>query len=76
MAGKQPFWPEWVARHFARHAGPEDEPETNVNGDPDSHSGEETEEGFEEMSSEVGWEDPSFEDDDDEDEPDGAADEE
>jgi hypothetical protein len=68
VRSSQPFWPAWVERHFARHTGPEDDFDPAVNGDPDGHSGEETEDGYDEMSPEVGWEDPSFEDDEDDEE--------
>lgn len=66
---RQPVWPIWLERHIRRVTGPEDEPDTGVNGDPDSMLGEDDESGFDDMPVEVGWEDGwDGEDDDDLDE--------
>lgn len=57
-------WPASL-RLMELRQGPEDERDDEVNGDPTSHLGEETEEGFEEMSDypdESGLDD-SFDDD-------------
>lgn len=43
-------------------AGPEDEPDERVNGDPDSTAGEDDEEGFDEMAD---WPEPDFDPEDD-----------
>lgn len=66
---RQPPWPIWVARHF--HAGPEDEPDLDANCDPSSSWGEEDDgepTSFDEMSTRVGWDDPAFEPEDDDEE--------
>ena len=56
-------WPAELERHIRRVCGPEDESDLEVNGDPDSLTGEEDESGYDE---EYGWEDPDdFEEDDD-----------
>jgi hypothetical protein len=65
VRSSQPFWPAWVERHFARHTGPEDEPDERLNGDPSSTLGEDDDTGqFEEMHD---WPDPDFDPEDDED---------
>jgi hypothetical protein len=45
--------------------GPDDEPDTGINGDPDSHCGEEDESGYDDMPVECGWDDFDFEFEDD-----------
>lgn len=53
------------SRRMKLHRGPEDEFDPAVNGDPDSLTGEEAEEGFDEMAD---WPEPDFEAEDDEEE--------
>lgn len=62
----------WCAR-LCGSAGPDDEFDPAVNGDPDGQLGEETEDGYDEMSPAVGWDDES--DGDDEGDPEGETDE-
>jgi hypothetical protein len=66
---RQPLWPEWLEQHIRRVTGPEDEADTNVNGDPDSTVGDDDESGFEEMHGEPDMDfDPEDDDEDGEDE--------
>lgn len=53
---------QWTATAFR---GPEDEPDLEANGDPSSINGEESEEGFDDMPLECGWEDEGESDEDD-----------
>ena len=55
-------------RRLRRGAGPEDDLDPCVNGDPDSLTGEEDEAGFDDMPLENGWEDEGGDDEEDEDE--------
>jgi hypothetical protein len=60
------LWPEWLEEHIRRMTGPEDEADTDVNGDPSSTLGEDDDTGqFEEMHD---WPDPDFDAEDDDDE--------
>lgn len=54
-------WPQALAAAEQQAAGPEDEPDEEVNGDPDSTLGEDDEEGFDEMAWFGEWQ--AFEDD-------------
>lgn len=51
---------------LASAAGPEDEFDDAVNGDPDSMNGEDDETGFDDMPVMNGWEDEGGEEDEDE----------
>ena len=51
------IWPDILALMEREQTGPEDPFDEAANGDPDSMNGEDDEEGFDEMSSELGWDD-------------------
>ena len=53
-------WPAELERHIRLVCGPEDEADPEVNGDPDSLTGEEAESGFDEMAD---WPDEDDEED-------------
>lgn len=59
------MWDRALAAAERRVFGPEDEPDEEVNGDPDSTLGEDDEQGFDEMADAPEWqavEDDGFED--------------
>ena len=65
------FWTDLLRLMETEQSGPEDEPDEDVNGDPDSTLGDDDEMGFNEM---VWWPEPLFAEDDGLD--DGEGDEE
>lgn len=58
-------WPSRLVEHERFVCGPEDEFNTETNGDPDSINGEEDVSGYDDMPVEAGWGDEPEDDEED-----------